>query len=70
MKDPLLEHLPNNKQTHLRQILQVIREEFDSVVSATSGKRKTGKLSKVILFSPHATGKWVSSQRPGYISDC
>ncbi|WP_201338954.1 nucleotidyltransferase domain-containing protein [Isorropodon fossajaponicum symbiont] len=68
MKDSL-DHLPSNKQTHLRRILQVIREEFDSVVSAASGKRKTGKLIKVILFGSHATGKWVNKPETGYISD-
>ncbi|WP_201341802.1 nucleotidyltransferase domain-containing protein [Abyssogena phaseoliformis symbiont] len=60
--------MPNNKKTHLRQIVQVIREEFNEVISFASGK-KTGKLIKVILYGSHATGKWVNKPQTGYISD-
>ncbi|WP_313239996.1 HEPN domain-containing protein [Sphingobacterium multivorum] len=56
-----IDHLPENKQEDIRQILEIIKEEANPV--------------KVILFGSHANGNWVEDEyvengvRFSYISD-
>lgn len=65
-----LDHLPGVKQKRLARFVQILREEFDDKLSsATSGRRKRGRILKIILYGSHATGKWVEDKVSGYWSD-
>ncbi|MEP2988193.1 MAG: hypothetical protein ABJN65_08075 [Parasphingorhabdus sp.] len=53
-----LDHLPGVKQKRLARFVQILREEFDDKLStATSERKKRGRILKVILYGSHATGK-------------
>lgn len=65
-----LDHLPGVKQKRLARFVQILREEFDDKLStATSERKKRGRILKVILYGSHATGKWVEDKVSGYFSD-
>lgn len=65
-----LDHLPGVKQKRLARFVQILREEFDDKLSsATSDRKKRGRILKIILYGSHATGKWVEDKVSGYYSD-
>ncbi len=64
-----LDHLPASKQDNLAHIVTVLRDEFEQVTGFATGKRKHGRIVKIILFGSHATGKWVNNPAHGYVSD-
>ncbi len=64
-----LDHLPASKRNHIKDIVAIIRDEFEQVVGFANGSKKRGKILKVILFGSHATGKWVKDPANGYVSD-
>jgi len=64
-----LDHLPASRQENLAQIVTVLRDEFEQVTGFSTGKKKHGRILKVILFGSYATGKWVNNPAHGYVSD-
>ena len=64
-----LDHLPASRQDNLAHIVTILRDEFEQVTGFATGKRKHGRIVKIILFGSHATGKWVNDPAHGYISD-
>lgn len=66
-----LDHLPANKQRELARVLQILFEEFNDVQSLATGKRKTGRILKVVLYGSYARGGWVDEPHTakGYQSD-
>ena len=65
-----LSHLPEAKQTHVNSIVEIIHDEFDTVVSAaTTAPKSDSRILLVILFGSHAKGTQVDDVKNGYISD-
>ena len=66
-----LSHLPQAKQRELARIVRFLFEEFGDMVVMAEGKRKAGRILKVILFGSHARGDWVDEPHTakGYVSD-
>ncbi len=64
-----LDHLPASRQDNLAHIVTVLRDEFEQVTGFATGKKKHGRILKIILFGSHATGKWVHDPAHGYVSD-
>jgi len=64
-----LDHLPASRRKHLAHIVAVLRDEVEQVTAFSTGKRKHGRILKIILFGSHATGKWVNDPAHGYVSD-
>jgi len=64
-----LDHLPASRQDNLAHIVAVLRDEFEQVTGFATGKKKHGRILKIILFGSHATGKWVNNPAHGYVSD-
>jgi predicted nucleotidyltransferase len=66
-----LDHLPAAKQRDLERVLHVLFEEFESAHANAEGKRKRGRILKVILYGSHARGGWVDEPHTakGYVSD-
>ena len=66
-----LDHLPAAKQRDLERVLHVLFEEFEAVHATGEGKRKPGRILKVILYGSHARGDWVDEPHTakGYVSD-
>ncbi|MCF6323981.1 MAG: HEPN domain-containing protein [Gammaproteobacteria bacterium] len=64
-----LDHLPASRQDNLAHIVTVLRDEFEQVTGFSTGKKKHGRILKIILFGSHATGKWVNDPAYGYVSD-
>lgn len=66
-----LDHLPPSKQRELERVLQILFEEFNDVQALATGKRKAGRILKVILYGSYARGGWVDEPHTakGYRSD-
>lgn len=64
-----LDHLPVSKQSNLAHIVAILRDEFEQVTGFATGKKKHGRILKLILFGSYATGKWVNKPAYGYVSD-
>ncbi len=66
-----LSHLPPAKQRELARIVQFLFEEFGDAIVMAEGKRKAGRILKVILFGSHARNDWVDEPHTakGYVSD-
>jgi predicted nucleotidyltransferase/HEPN domain-containing protein len=66
-----LSHLPHAKQRELGHIVQFLFEEFADTIVMAEGKRKAGRILKIILFGSHARGDWVNEPHTskGYVSD-
>jgi hypothetical protein len=66
-----ISHLPQAKQRELARIVQFLFEEFADLIVMAEGKRKAGRILKVILFGSHARGDWVDEPHTskGYVSD-
>ncbi|MDP3549004.1 MAG: nucleotidyltransferase and HEPN domain-containing protein [Novosphingobium sp.] len=67
-----LDHLPANKQRELERVVQLIFEEFEDVTAcATAGRKKAGRVLKVILYGSYARGGWIDEPHTakGYKSD-
>lgn len=66
-----LDHLPAAKQRELERVLQILFEEFNDVQALATGKRKAGRILKVILYGSYARGGWVDEPHTakGYQSD-
>tara|TARA_R110000868_G_scaffold150689_1_gene374157 strand:- start:62688 stop:63608 length:921 start_codon:yes stop_codon:yes gene_type:complete len=66
-----LSHLPQAKQRELARVVQFLFEEFGDVTVLAEGKRKAGRILKIILFGSHARNDWVNEPHTakGYVSD-
>jgi predicted nucleotidyltransferase/HEPN domain-containing protein len=64
-----LDHLPASKQENLAHIVAVLRNEVEHATGFATGKKKNGRILKIILFGSHATGKQVNDPAHGYVSD-
>lgn len=66
-----LSQLPAAKQRELDRVVQLLFEEFEAVNGAATGRRKRGKILKIILYGSHARGGWVDEPHTvkGYVSD-
>ena len=66
-----LDHLPPAKQRELERVVQIIFEEFGDASNLATGKRKAGRIHKIILYGSYARGGWVDEPHTakGYKSD-
>ncbi|MBA3068104.1 MAG: nucleotidyltransferase domain-containing protein, partial [Hyphomonas sp.] len=67
-----LDYLPNGKQRELARVTEILFEEFtDAMKSASSPKKKEGRILKIVLFGSYARGTWVDEPHTakGYLSD-
>jgi uncharacterized protein len=66
-----LDHLPASKQRELERVVQIIFEEFADANNLATGKRKAGRIHKIILYGSYARGGWVDEPHTakGYKSD-
>ncbi|MGN6619955.1 MAG: HEPN domain-containing protein [Sphingomonas sp.] len=66
-----LDHLPPAKQRELERVVEIIFEEFGDATKLATGKRKAGRILKIILFGSYARGGWVDEPHTekGYQSD-
>lgn len=66
-----LDHLPASKQRELERVVAILFEEFNDVGMLATGKRKLGRVQKIILYGSHARGDWVDEPHTakGYRSD-
>jgi predicted nucleotidyltransferase/HEPN domain-containing protein len=62
-----LDHLPLRKRRELEEAVRIIHEEVASDLSLATGRRKAGRIVKIILYGSHARGGWVD--KPHYQSD-
>jgi predicted nucleotidyltransferase/HEPN domain-containing protein len=63
--------LPPAKQRELERVVQIIFEEFGDANNLATGKRKAGRIHKIILYGSYARGGWVDEPHTtkGYKSD-
>jgi uncharacterized protein len=67
-----LDHLPHGKQRELVRVTEILFQEFtDAMKSASSPKKKEGRILKIVLFGSYARGSWVDEPHTakGYLSD-
>lgn len=66
-----LDHLPAKKQRELERVVQILFEEFADAHGEPTGKRKMGRILKIILYGSYARGGWVDEPHTakGYQSD-
>ena len=67
-----LDHLPHGKQREIARVTEILFEEFtDAMKSASSPKKKEGRILKIVLFGSYARGTWVDEPHTakGYLSD-
>lgn len=66
-----LDHLPATKQRELERVVQLLFEEFDGAHMDAKGRRRTGKIVKILLYGSYARGGWVDEPHTakGYRSD-
>ncbi|MBY8829775.1 HEPN domain-containing protein [Hephaestia mangrovi] len=66
-----LDHLPPAKQRELERVVELLFEEFEDATKLATGKRKAGRILKIILFGSYARGGWVDEPHTekGYQSD-
>lgn len=66
-----LDHLPAAKQRELERVVSILFEEFNDVVALATGKRKLGRVLKIVLYGSHARGNWIDEPHTakGYRSD-
>ncbi len=65
------DHLPAIKQRELERVVQILFEELADANGLATGKRKQGRILKIILFGSYARGGWVDEPHTakGYRSD-
>lgn len=56
-----LDHLPPAKQRELERVVQILFEEFALVNADATGRRKAGRVLKIILFGSYARTDWVDA---------
>jgi predicted nucleotidyltransferase/HEPN domain-containing protein len=66
-----LDHLPSAKQRELERVVQLLFEEMGDALMLATGRKKAGRILKVILYGSYARGGWVDEPHTakGYQSD-
>jgi predicted nucleotidyltransferase/HEPN domain-containing protein len=66
-----LDHLPARKQRELDRLVRIIFEEFKDAHGEPTGRRKMGRILKIVLYGSFARGSWVDEPTTGkgYQSD-
>lgn len=65
-----LDHLPERKRREIERVKDILFEEFDSAMATATGRRKRGRIYKIILFGSYARGGWVEERGgKGFRSD-
>ena len=66
-----LDHLPDAKRRELERVVGVLFEEFADAHGSATGKRKRGRILKVVLYGSYGRGGWVDEPHTakGYQSD-
>ena len=66
-----LDHLPPTKRRELERVVQILFEEFEAANEQATGKRKAGRIRKIVLYGSYARGGWVDEPHTakGYQSD-
>lgn len=66
-----LDHLPARKQRELDRLIRIIFEEFKDAHGEPTGRRKMGRILKIVLYGSFARGNWVDEPTTGkgYQSD-
>lgn len=66
-----VDHLPAAKRRELDRVIQILFEEFEDANGKATGKRKLGRVLKVILYGSYARGGWVDEPHTskGFQSD-
>ena len=66
-----LDHLPDAKRRELERVVAVLIEEFAGAHGEAVGKRRRGRIGKVVLYGSYARGGWVDEPHTakGYQSD-
>ncbi|MGB5078028.1 MAG: nucleotidyltransferase domain-containing protein, partial [Sphingorhabdus sp.] len=66
-----IDHLPAAKQRELERVTQVLFEEFGDAHALATGRRKAGRILKIILYGSYSRGGWVDEPHTakGYKSD-
>jgi predicted nucleotidyltransferase/HEPN domain-containing protein len=66
-----LDHLPPAKVRELERVVQILFEEFGDALAGASGRKRLGRIGKIILYGSYARGGWVDEPHTakGYQSD-
>lgn len=66
-----LDHLPDAKRRELERVVSILFEEFADAHGNPDGRRKMGRILKIILYGSYARGGWVDEPHTakGYQSD-
>jgi predicted nucleotidyltransferase/HEPN domain-containing protein len=65
-----LDHLPERKQREIDRVKEILLEEFEAAMTTRTGRRRRGRVYKIILFGSYARGGWVDEKiGKGYQSD-
>lgn len=64
-----IDHLPEEKQRDIKNIVTLLRDEVDAYIEKKSSIPDNNGIVKIILFGSHAKGSWVNDPENGYISD-
>ncbi|WP_253183328.1 nucleotidyltransferase domain-containing protein [Sphingobium phenoxybenzoativorans] len=66
-----LDHLPPAKVRELERVVQILFEEFGDALAGATGRKRLGRIGKIILYGSYARGGWVDEPHTakGYQSD-
>ena len=65
-----LDHLPERKQREIDRVREILLQEFEATMATAKGRRRRGRVYKIILFGTYARGGWVEERTgKGYRSD-
>jgi predicted nucleotidyltransferase/HEPN domain-containing protein len=56
-----LDHLPAAKQRELEEVVRILFAEFREATENATGRRKSARILKIILFGSYARGDWVDA---------
>ena len=56
-----LNHLPATKQRELERVVEILFQGFREATQDATGRRKSARILKVILFGSYARGDWVDA---------
>lgn len=56
-----VDHLPAAKLRELEHVVEILFEEFREATEHATGRRKAGRILKIILFGSYARGDWVDA---------
>ena len=56
-----LDHLPLAKQRELDRVVEMIFQGFREATQNATGRKKSARIVKIILFGSYARGDWVDA---------